>query len=268
MQNELFFNFTDLQVTLLESHILQVKLNRPELHNAISANMWQELKELWQYLYVDSGNIRCIILTGAGNKAFSAGADLKERNGLDTKTWLKQHSILEQSMRAMMDCPLPIIAAINGLAYGGGLELVLACDFAYSVESAKFAFPEPKIGIIPGALGTQLLPRVCGIKIAKEMCIGGKVLDAIEAKEYGLVNKILTSHDELQAAVLECAKRIVANSPRAVRQVKKSLNATLNNGLDSGYRFEIEAYNSLIEQPDRFEGIQAFNEKRIPIFVD
>jgi enoyl-CoA hydratase len=203
MKNEFFLKFTTLQVALLEPHILQVKLSRPELHNAINASMWHELKELWQHLYVDSGNIRCLILTGAGNKAFSAGADLKERNGLDTKTWLKQHSVLEQSMRAMMDCPLPIIAAINGLAYGGGLELVLACDFAYSVESAKFAFPEPKIGIIPGALGTQLLPRVCGIKIAKEICIGGKVLDAIEAKKYGLINKILPNHDELWMETLQ-----------------------------------------------------------------
>lgn len=261
-------NFETLSISYPSAHVLQITLNRPQVQNAINSLMWQELRDIWQMLYVEHKKIRVIILTGSGNRAFSAGADLKERNNLSTNLWLKQHRILEQSMRAMIECPIPIIAAVNGIAYGGGLELLLACDLAYAVSDAKFAFPETKLGIMPGALGTQFFSKICGIRVAKEVCIAGKVLSAEESVSFGLINTCYANREEMFSAVYENAKNIANNSPQAVRQVKKSLNASLSLGIDSGYRYEIEVYNALLDKKDRYEGIQAFNEKRKPEFVD
>ena len=168
-------------------------------------------------------------------------------------------------MMAMHDCPLPVIAAVNGAAFGGGLELLLNCDFCYCSPAARFAFPETKLGFIPGAMGSQWLPRAVGLARAKELCMTGNSFTAEEALAWGLVNRIVPQA-ELLEQVLTVATGILTASPLAVRQVKQALNATLSTDLLSGYRREIELYKRCITGDDRIEGIAAFVEKRLPRF--
>ena len=254
-----------LELTLPAPGILHVELRRPEASNALDTVMTRELLALWQALYVDAAAYQVVVLTGNGSRSFCAGADLKERHGISTAVWLQQHAVLEQMMLAMHECPLPLIAAVNGAAFGGGLELLLNCDFSYCTPEARFAFPEPKLGFIPGAMGTQWLPRAVGLARASEICMTGLPFTADEALAWGLVNRIVPQVD-LMPAVLETAARIQAASPLAVRQVKQALNATLGGDLVAGYRREIELYKRCIDGQDRIEGIAAFNEKRLPSF--
>lgn len=257
--------FDTLRLSVVDRGVLLIELHRPELRNALNTVMTRELLGIWQALYVDASPYSVVILTGAGDKSFCAGADLKERHGISTELWLQQHAVLEQMMLAMHACPLPLIAAVNGTAFGGGLELVLNCDFSYCCPEARFAFPEPKLGFIPGAMGTQWLPRAVGLGRAKELCMTGQPFSAEDAVTWGLCNKSVPQ-PELLAEVLEAARRIQAASPLAVRQVKQALNATLGNDLCGGYKTEIELYKRCIEAPDRIEGIAAFNDKRAPDF--
>jgi len=257
--------FATLQLSMPATGVLLVVLQRPATSNALDTVMTRELLHIWQALYVDSGPYQVVVLTGSGEKCFCAGADLKERSGISSELWLQQHAVLEQMMLAMHDCPLPLVAAVNGAAYGGGLELLLNCDFAYCSPEARFAFPEPKLGFIPGAMGTQWLPRAVGLARAKELCMTGTTFSATEALAWGMVNRIVPLTD-LLATLLDVATRIQAASPLAVRQVKQALNATLCNDLAGGYRREIELYKRCIDAPDRLEGLAAFNEKRNPQF--
>jgi len=204
--------FTTLQLELINRHVLQITLHRPAASNALDTVMTRELLGIWQQLYADAADYQVVVLTGSGDKCFCAGADLKERNGLSTETWLQQHAVLEQMMLAMHDCPLPVIAAVNGAAFGGGLELVLNCDFAYGCAEARFAFPEPKLGFIPGAMGTQWLPRVVGLARASELCMTGRPFDASQALAWGLLNE-LVPRDHLLESVHQCADEILALSP-------------------------------------------------------
>ncbi len=254
-----------LLLTLPAPGILLVEMQRPDASNALDTVMTRELLDLWQSLYVDTACYQVVVLTGHGNRCFCAGADLKERHGISAELWLQQHAVLEQMMLAMHDCPLPLIAAVNGAAFGGGLELLLNCDFSYCSPDARFAFPEPKLGFIPGAMGTQWLPRAVGLARAKEVCMTGSPFSADDALAWGLVNRIV-AQAELLPAVLETAARIQTASPLAVRQVKQALHATLGNDLVGGYRREIELYKRCIDGNDRIEGIAAFNEKRPPVF--
>ncbi len=258
--------FRTLEIDDTHKPLLLVTLNRPDVRNALNSVMMQELRDLWQGLYVDSGAVQGVVLTGKGDKAFCAGADLKERNAIDVKTWQKQHAVLEQMIVAMQACPVPVIAAVNGVAYGGGLELTLASDFAYAAGHATFALPETAIGIMPGAMGTQNLPRACGLRRAKEICFTGNPFSAQEALEWGIVNRVCAPGD-LLAQALKTMEKICRNAPLATRQVKKSLNATQHTTIAGGYLYEIEAYNQLLPTKDREEGIAAFNEKRRPKFT-
>jgi enoyl-CoA hydratase len=259
-------SFTTLRTSLVNGGVLLIELNRPTLSNALDTVMTRELLGIWQILQASPSPYAVVILTGSGSKSFCAGADLKERNGLSTDTWLQQHRVLEEMMLAMHACPLPVLAAVNGAAFGGGLELVLNCDFAYGCPEARFAFPEPKLGFIPGAMGTQWLPRKVGLARAMELCMTCAQFSADEALAWGLLNK-LVPQQELLTSVLEVAGRIQAASPLAVRQVKQALRATLGNDLPGGYKREIELYDQCIHAPDRIEGIAAFNAKRAPRFA-
>lgn len=254
-----------LQITHYNNHILIVALNRPESRNAINSVMMRELRDLWQNLFVHSEKLRCIILTGAA-PAFCAGADLKERKDLDLETWRSQHALLEQAMLALLDCPIPIIAAVNGAAFGGGLELVMACDFAYAASDASFSQSEVRLGLMPGALGTQHLPRACGLKMAKELTFTGQRFSAHEALQWGIINKVF-NNETLLDETIKTAKVIAENAPIAVRQSKKSLNMSQHLDIKSGFYYELEAYNQLLNTKDRSEGIMAFNEKRKADFI-
>ena len=205
------------------------------------------------------------MITGAGN-AFCAGADLKERRSIAIETWKAQHAVLVKSFEKMLACPIPIIAAVNGAAFGGGLEIILASDFAYAINTATFSQSEVKIGLIPGAFGTQHLPRVAGIKRAKELIFTGDVFNAAEALAWSIINKVVEP-SELISTVLATAIKIADNAPLAIKAAKKAINATQEMSLTSGFNCELEAYYEALMSQDRQEGILAFNEKRKPHFT-
>ncbi len=249
-----------------DSHVLCVTLDRPRFANAIDTRMGRELGELWSSLYVDAEDVRCVVLTGAGRRAFCAGGDLKEREGMTDEAWQRQHAVFEQAWRAHSECPIPVIAAVNGAAYAGGCELALACDFVYAARSARFALTEVTLGIMPGAMGTQNLPRAVGLRRAKEIVLTGRPFGAEEALRWGLVNAVFDDEALLDAA-LDTARAVSANAPIAVRQAKKALDMATQVDLRTGFAFELEAYNRMVPTQDRIEGVRAFNEKRRPRFT-
>jgi enoyl-CoA hydratase len=258
--------YETLRLEEVAPELLLVTLDRPQAANALNSRMMRDLEALWTALTAAPGAVRCVVLTGAGQRAFCAGADLKERDGLDDATWVAQHEILERAWARMLDCPIPVIAAVNGAAFGGGLELALACDFAYAVEDARFGFPEVVRGIMPGAGGTQFLPRAVGERRAKEIILSGESFSAVEALEWGIVNR-LCERDALLPAALTTAHTIAANAPLSVRQAKRAIHQGLQLDLASGLSYEVEAYNRLVPTADRREGVKAFNEKRKPRFT-
>lgn len=258
-------NHKTVKVEELTNHILLITLNRPEASNAFNTLMAEELTELFEDLTLNPNDWRVLILTGSGDRAFCAGGDLKERNGMTDAQWVKQHLVYEKMARTIIECPIPTIGAINGAAYGGGCELVAMLDFVYISENAKFAQTEVKLGIIPGAGGTQTLARAVGERRAKEIILTGKTFNAIQAHEWGLANAVF-SISELIPAALETAKLIAKNAPIAVRQAKQSIHKGLQMSLSDGMSFEIEAYNRTVPTKDRSEGVAAFNEKRPPNF--
>ncbi len=248
-----------------EKHLLQCTLNRPEAANAFNSLMAEELFLFFESISRDQGETRVIILTGSGEKSFCAGGDLKERNGMTSNQWFKQHKLYERMLCSIINCPLPVIAAVNGVAYGGGCELVSAVDFAYAADHAIFAQTETKLGIIPGAGGTQNLPRAIGTQRALELILTGKTFSALEAKEWGLINELFSS-DCLLKEVTKVAQLIALNAPLAVKQAKFAINKGVDMPLNEALSLEIEAYNKTVPTKDRSEGILAFNEKRLPKF--
>jgi enoyl-CoA hydratase len=257
--------FETLLVEMPEPGILLVTMNRPERLNAMNAEMMTDLRDLFSELYVNPGQANCMVLTGAGERGFCPGADLKERDGMSDDVWRRQHAIVEQFIKAMHSCPIPVIAAVNGVAMGGGLEIALACDFIYAAEHARFAFPEVTRGIMPGAAGPQNLPRACGVRRAKEIVLTGLPFKAEDALEWGIVNRICRS-EFLLTEVMETARIIAANAPIGVRSAKKALDKAVDLDRASGYDFEVTAYNLTVPTEDRLEGVRAFNEKRKPVF--
>jgi len=247
------------------AHVLLIRLNRPEVRNAFNTQMGRELLDLWTRLSEDAGDWRCAVITGAGEQAFCAGADLKERKGMTQEAWRAQHELFERAFWALGDLPLPIIAAVNGPAYAGGLELALMCDFIYAARTARFALTETSLGIIPGAGGTQNLPRAVGERRAKEIIMSARPFSAEDAHAWGMVNRLCEAGEVVHAA-LDTASAIAANAPLAVKQAKKSIRYGSQMEIRTAYRFEVEAYSQLIDTDDRREGILAFNEKRKPQF--
>ena len=242
-----------------------ITMNRPDALNAMNTQMMRELRDCFMQFYIDPNQAACLIITGSGERGFCTGADLKERKGMTDETWRQQHAIVEQMVRAIIDCPVPVIAAVNGHAYAGGLEIALACDFVYAAEHARFALTEVTLGIMPGAAGTQNLPRAVGVRRAKEIILTGAPFSAIDGLAWGMINKVVPGA-ELGAEALAVARRIAANAPVSVRQAKKSMDKAGDLGRADGYAFEIEAYNRTVVTADRQEGINAFNEKRKPVY--
>jgi enoyl-CoA hydratase/carnithine racemase len=254
-----------LVVEEVEQHIWIVRFNRPEVLNALNTGTSEDLKRIFGPLAFTPGDLRCIILTGTGERAFSAGGDLKERKGMTDDEWRLQHAIIEEGAYAVLNCAVPVIAAVNGLAYGGGCETALNCDFIYASTTARFALPEVTRGIFPGAGGTQNLPRAAGERRAKEVIMTGKPFSAHEALAWGVVNE-LCEPDELMPKVMDVARTIARNAPISVRQVKKAIHQGMQVDIASGLLLEVQAYERTITTEDRREGINAFNEKRPPNF--
>lgn len=241
-------------------HVLGVMLNRPAVLNAMNAQLVKDMHELLLRMQLDPDWVRCVVLTGAG-RAFSAGGDLKERDSQSVQDWTLTHEISERSVLLRLESPVPWIAAVSGPCFGGGLEMALSCDFIYADSSATFALSECRIGIIPGNMGTQTLPRAVGERRAKELIMAGQPFSAEEGAQWGLVNRVCENGTVAQQA-RAAAERIAANAPLAVRQAKKAIHTGLQLDLHSAYRYELEAYYRLLPTEDRKEGIAAFNEKR------
>lgn len=261
-----FPDYQTLQVQPHDEHVLAATLNRPAVLNAINTQMGRDLLDLFTRLTEDPGQVRCVVLTGTGTTAFCAGGDLKERDGMTQAQWQAQHELFERAFVAMMECPTPVIAALSGHAYGGGLEMALCCDFIYAAHGARFALSETRLGIMPGGCGTQNLARAVGERRAKELILTARPFSGEDGVAWGAFNKVCESGTTL-AEALATAQAIAGNAPLSVRQAKKSIHYGLQIDLLTGYRFEIEAYNRLVDTEDRREGVRAFNEKRKPVFV-
>jgi enoyl-CoA hydratase/carnithine racemase len=247
-----------------DGYIATVELHRPEAMNAMNTQMGRDLLACFDAFQWDR-QVRAVVFTGAGEKAFCVGGDLKEREGMSDETWRAQHQIFEEATFRVLRCPVPVIAAVEGFAMGGGCELAAASDFIVASESAVFAVPEVTRGIFPGVGGTQYLPRIVGGPLAKEMIFTGRRVPAEEAKAIGLVNHLVPK-GQARAKALEIAATIADNGPVAVRQAKKAVAWGSEADLWTGLTLSIEAYNNTVTTEDRLEGVRAFNEKRKPRF--
>ena len=245
-----------------------VTLNRPEVYNAMNGKSWNELTKAWIDLK-DDPEVWTIILTGSGGKAFCAGQDLKEMSQLKEEA-IKENRPFVSSMPEVnptkyMDMPKPVIAAINGFAIGGGLELAMACDIRIAADSVRMGLAEVAQAVMPGAGGTQRLPRLIPHGLALEMLMTGELITAQEAYRIGLVNKVVPSEDLLSEA-RSFARRINKNGPLAVRAVKEAVNKGLQMPLNESFRFETLLLSKLRESEDAWEGPRAFAEKREPVY--
>ena len=255
------FSYATLTVSLPVEGVLSVAMNRPEAANALNAAMGKEISQLFQSL----PECGAVVLTGSG-RAFCAGADLKERHGMDEAQWEAQHRHLRAARDAVLHSPVPVIAAVNGAAYGGGLELALACDFRYAAAAARLAFSEVKLGIMPGLGGAQFFARAAGSGCALEWLLTGKPFTAEEAAGMGLVNRVLTA-DLLMKEALATAATIRDNAPLAVAAIRRAVREGDGAPLEEALEREREFYQALLSTKDRHEGINAFNQKRKPVFT-
>ena len=259
-------SFETLNVTRsADGHVVTVELNRPAALNAMNTAMGEDLLRCFDAFTWDK-TARAVVFTGAGERAFCVGGDLKEREGMTDEAWRTQHLIFEQAAARVLHCPVPVIAAVEGFAMGGGCELAVLSDLIVASETAVFAVPEVTRGIFPGIGGTQLLPRIVGAPMAKEMIFTGRRVDAREARERGLVNHLVPA-GQARAKALEIAAAIADNGPIAVRQAKKAVNWGSETDLETAMALAIEAYNNTVTTDDRLEGVRAFNEKRKPRFT-
>src|ERR1700744_2036391 len=189
--------FSTLTVSRRDNGILLVTMNRPEAANAMNTQLGLDLMALFEGFSVDLEGLRVVVLTGQG-RAFCAGGDLKQRNGMTDEQWQDQHLIFERMIRAIIACPVPVIAAVNGAAYAGGMEIALGADFIYAAEHARFALTEVTLGIMPGSGGTQTLPRTVGPRRGKEILINGKPFTVQQAFDWAMVNRICKAENLLR----------------------------------------------------------------------
>lgn len=244
--------------------VVLLTLNRPEKWNALSKEIFDELKRFIDVVETDK-TARVIILTGAGDKSFCGGADLKERQGMNEKDILLRFDYVRVLYLRLERLGLPLIAAMNGSALGGGLELALACDLRVVADNASLGFPEVDLAIIPGNGGTQRLPRLIGMTRAMELVLLAKRITAAEALGIGLVNAVVPQHKVL-ATAYQWAARMLESGPIALRQAKTAIRQGLDRTLEQGLLVETECYKSCLYSKDRMEGLKAFSEKRKPVF--
>jgi len=249
-------------VYTVEEQVATITLNRPDVHNAQNDTLRREMYQAFSGLIIDD-DVKVIVVTGAGDRAFSAGADIREFVEPASPTQLRERR-KRIEYRAMMDrCPQPIIAAINGFALGGGLELALACDIRIAAENATLGLTEVNLAIIPGGGGTQRLPRLVGKGKALEMILTGARIPAAEALRIGLVERVVPTGEALKAAT-ELARTIAEKAPIALRYAKEAVVKGLGMALEDGLRLEGDLSTLLRTTEDRLEGAKAFLEKRKP----
>ncbi|MGM0882893.1 MAG: enoyl-CoA hydratase-related protein [Bacillota bacterium] len=247
-------------------HIGYIRLNRPEALNAVNYDMLVALGEMVETIGQNPHEIHVVILGGEG-RAFCSGADLKERITLDEQQVRRNVQKIREVFSSLERLPQPTIAAINGYAFGGGMELALCCDFRYSIREAKMGLTEASLGIIPGAGGTQRLPRLIGASKAKELILTARKISADQAFELGLLNGVADDREQLEEMSEGLAAEILANAPLAVYQAKAAIDEGMNADLATGMDLEFKAYEATIATKDRLEALEAFREKRPPRFT-
>ncbi len=240
-----------------------VTVNRPQLRNALSSETVEALESALREVEANA-DVKVVVITGAG-KAFVAGADIKEMSTMDTAAARAFSQRGHRLITLMEQMKKPIIAAVNGYALGGGLELALACDFIYAAEEARLGLPEVTLGVIPGFGGTQNLPRLIGPNRAKELIFTGRQLTAQQAREWGLVNEVVPA-DELMTRVMELAQNIARNGTLAISTAKEAVVSGLNVTKENGLRLEGALFGLLFDSEDQKEGMHAFLEKRPAAF--
>lgn len=249
-----------------DGRVALITLNRPDVMNALNTTLALRLIEVLRDL-AERPAVRVVILTGAGDRAFCAGADLKERLGMTPERWTRQHRMFEHMHHLVRETRKPIFAAVNGAAVGGGCELAMSTDFLIASETARFGQPEVKRGIMPGAGGTQFLPRFLPRGLAFQLLMTGELISAHDAHRWGLVNRVCPP-GQLLAVAREIADAIAANSPAAVQQAKRSAKMGLEQPIEQAIEIELECYQKMVAHPDRVEGVAAYNERRTPNFLD
>jgi enoyl-CoA hydratase/carnithine racemase len=245
-----------------------VTLNRPTAANALSRALVADLTKFCGELAREiaaGADVRALVVTGAGDKAFSAGADLKERRTWtldDTRVFLGEINALMDELAAF---PRPTVAAVNGVAFGGGLELALACDLRIAADTAEMGLTEVRLGIIPGAGGTQRLARIAGLAAAKELILTGRRIGAARARELGIVSDVVPAV-ELPAVATRWAAEIASAAPLALGAAKRAIDEGISRSLADGLRIEQDRYEEVLVTDDRNEGLAAFIEKRPSVY--
>jgi len=245
-------------LTSLDNHIFIITINRPDKLNALNKTVMDELSTVIDEAYVNE-DIRSVIITGVGPKAFVAGADISEFVGLSKEQGMALAKKGQQLFDKIENCPKPIVAAVNGFAFGGGCELALSCHFIYASENAKFGQPEVNLGLIPGYGGTQRLTQVIGRNRAMEVLMSGNTFTAKEAMDYGIVNNVVSS-EELLSRSKEILTTIHSRAPIAVSKIIECVNNF--DHTQQGYDFEIKKFGECFATDDMKEGTSAFLEKR------
>jgi enoyl-CoA hydratase len=248
-----------------EDNVAIVTINRPKVLNALNGATVCELGEAFSELAADP-EARAVVLTGAGGKAFAAGADISEFNDLVSAREATNFGLRGQGvLNHIESLPKPVIAAINGFALGGGCELAMACDIRLAADTARLGQPEINLGIIPGYGGTQRLARLVGRGAAKLLCMSGDPLDAAEALRIGLVDRVVPATDLLDEAK-QLARRLAGKAPVALASIKQAINVGLEGSLAEGLAYEAAQFGLVFDTEDRVEGVTAFQEKRKPVW--
>ena len=247
-----------------KGNLAVVTLDRPGAMNAFNYELLVDLGQITESIRINP-DIRVVLFTGAGDRAFSVGADLKERKTLTE--WQVKRNLYKigEVFTAVENLPQPTIAMMNGFAFGGGMELALACDFRIAADTALMGLTETGLAIIPGAGGTQRLPRLIGEAKALELILTARRLTAAEALDYGVVTKVAVAED-LERETIAFAESILANGPIALQQAKFAVKHGMNVDLQTGLAIERKAYEITIPTEDRIEALNAFSEKRKPVF--
>ncbi len=245
--------------------IAKITINRPSKYNALNISVVESLREKFKQAEEDD-SIRVVILTGAGEKAFAAGADITEFKGKNSKTVRALAENGQTLCKYMESMSKPVVAAINGFALGGGCEIAMACDIRYASTNARFGQPEINLGIIPGFGGSVRLPRLVGLGIAKELVYTGDPIKADEAYRIGLVNKLFDSVDALHIGVHALAKKLVSKPGVALKFCKMSLNNAWTLPIKENLEYEVDRFCEVFDTEDKDEGVDAFLSKREPTF--
>ena len=256
----------EVVVTVIENSIATVTINRPQALNVLNTSMLQELKAFFLDNIRNNPDVKAVVITGQGEKAFCGGADIKEMKSMDAHQATIYSQLGQQVVAAIEDTPKPVISAVNGYAFGGGLELVMACDIVIASENARFASPEINVGVMTGWGGSKRLPEIIGPARAKELLFTGEAIDAQTALMLGIVNRVVPAGRLIEEA-LSLARLLAAKPPIALALAKRTVNHCRYVDRESAAMMEAESFGACFQTADRKEGMAAFAEKRTPVFT-